>query len=146
MRNRRRAASSGSLITARHATEQGRDVYAVPGSPLNPLAAGCNELIRCGAVLVRHATDILAETGSQAKIFPFLNQTVDAANQAPAPPGRLDKDYEMLLDALGFEPASINDLVDRTGLEASSVASMKLILELDGRVEARPGALYNRVQ
>ena len=52
----------------------------------------------------------------------------------------------MLLDALGFEPASIDDLVDRTGLEASSVASMMLILELDGRVEARPGALYNRVQ
>jgi DNA processing protein len=140
------AANSGSLITARHAAEQGRDVYAVPGSPLNPLAAGCNELIRSGAVLVRHATDILAETGSQAKIFPLSNQVVESANQPPAPPGRLDKDYEMLLDALGFEPASIDDLVDRTGLEASSVASMMLILELDGRVEARPGALYNRVQ
>ena len=58
---------------------------------------------------------------------------------------RLDKDYEMLLDALGFEPASIDDLVDRTGLAAGSVASMMLILELDGRVETRPGALYNRV-
>jgi DNA processing protein len=139
------AASSGSLITARHAADQGRDVYAVPGSPLNPLAAGCNELIRNGAVLVRHATDILGETGCQAKIFPFSNQTVDSANQPPAAPVRLDKDYEMLLDALGFEPASIDDLVDRTGLAASSVASMMLILELDGRVEARPGALYNRV-
>jgi DNA processing protein len=60
-------------------------------------------------------------------------------------PARLDKDYEMLLDALGFEPASIDDLVDRTGLAAGAVASMVLILELDGRVEARPGALYNRV-
>jgi DNA processing protein len=57
----------------------------------------------------------------------------------------LDKDYEMLLDALGFEPASIDDLVDRTGLAAGSVASMMLILELEGRVETRPGALFNRV-
>jgi DNA processing protein len=139
------AANSGSLITARHAADQGRDVYAVPGSPLNPLAAGCNELIRSGAVLVRDATDILGESGSQAKIFPFPNQTVDSANQPPSGPARLDKDYEMLLDALGFEPASIDDLVDRTGLAASCVASMMLILELDGRVEARPGALYNRI-
>jgi DNA processing protein len=57
----------------------------------------------------------------------------------------LDKDYEMLLDALGFEPASIDDLVDRTGLAAGAVASMVLILELEGRVEAGPGALYNRI-
>ena len=57
----------------------------------------------------------------------------------------MDKDYEMLLDALGFEPASIDDLVDRTGLSPGSVASMMLILELEGRVETRPGALFNRV-
>jgi DNA processing protein len=57
----------------------------------------------------------------------------------------LDKDYEMLLDALGFEPASIDDLVERTGLAPGSVASMILILELSGRVEQRPGALFNRV-
>jgi DNA processing protein len=57
----------------------------------------------------------------------------------------LDKDYEMLLDALGFEPASIDDLVDRTGFNPGTVASMMLILELEGRVETRPGALFNRV-
>jgi DNA processing protein len=57
----------------------------------------------------------------------------------------LDKDYEMLLDALGFEPSTVDDLVERTGLGPGSVASMLLILELEGRVETRPGALYNRV-
>jgi DNA processing protein len=74
------------------------------------------------------------------------DQPVARANEPVGRVGRLDKEYEMLLDALGFEPASIDDLVDRTGLAAGSVASMMLILELDGRVEARPGALYNRVQ
>ena len=140
------AAGSGSLITADHAAGQGRDVFAVPGSPLNPLAAGCNDLIRNGAVLVRGAADVLAEAGFFPEQILLPDQTVAKANEAARGGGQLDKDYEMLLDALGFEPASIDDLVDRTGLAAGSVASMMLILELDGRVEARPGALYNRVQ
>ena len=140
------AAGSGSLITADHAAGQGRDVFAVPGSPLNPLAAGCNDLIRNGAVLARSAADILAEAGFFPEQIPLPDQPVAGANDTAVRVGRLDKEYEMLLDALGFEPASIDDLVDRTGLAAGSVASMMLILELDGRVEARPGALYNRVQ
>jgi DNA processing protein len=139
------AADSGSLITASQAAEQGREVFAVPGSPLNPLAAGCNELIRNGAVLVRGSGDILAETAFSLAKIPLPNQTVGCASQPQAAGVRLDKDYEMLLDALGFEPASIDDLVDRTGLAPGPVASMLLILELEGRVEARPGALYNRV-
>jgi DNA processing protein len=68
-----------------------------------------------------------------------------SAELADGPRQRLDNDYEMLLDALGFEPASIDDLVERTGLKPGSVASMMLILELEGRVESRPGALFNRV-
>jgi DNA processing protein len=139
------AADSGSLITATHAADQGRDVFAVPGSPLNPLAAGCNALIRNGAILARGAADVLAETGRPQPEIPFPDQQVANATKAAAGKGRLDKDYEMLLDALGFEPASIDDLVDRTGLSPGAVASMMLILELEGRVEARPGALYNRV-
>ncbi len=138
------AAGSGSLITATHAADQGREVFAVPGSPLNPLAAGCNALIRSGAVLARGPADILEEPALSPQI-PFPDQDLVPPSGEPAAPRRLDKDYEMLLDALGFEPASIDDLVDRTGLSAGSVASMMLILELEGRVEARPGALYNRV-
>ena len=139
------AAGSGSLITASHAADQGREVFAVPGSPLNPLAAGCNELIRTGAVLARGAADVLAETQLAPGQIPLSGQWLGSAPQGLPPPPRLDKDYEMLLDALGFEPASIDDLVDRTGLVPASVASMMLILELEGRVESRPGALYNRV-
>jgi len=139
------AADSGSLITANHAAEQGREVFAVPGSPLNPLAAGCNHLIRSGAVLVRGGSDILAETAFSSGKIPFPNQTVEGATPPDGGGRQLDKDYEMLLDALGFEPASIDDLVDRTGLAPGPVASMLLILEMEGRVEARPGALYNRV-
>lgn len=140
------AAGSGSLITASHAAEQGREVFAVPGSPLNPLAAGCNALIRSGAVLVRCSNDILSEEGLTQGAFPFPDQGVAAALQRAPQPPRLDKGYEMLLDALGFEPASIDDLVERTGLAAGAVASKMLILELEGRVESLPGALYNRTQ
>jgi DNA processing protein len=140
------AAGSGSLITARRALDQGREVFAVPGSPLNPLAAGCLELIRSGgAHLVRDATDILTEISISIEGNTNTHQQLATRNQATGTGHLLDKDYEMLLDALGFEPASIDDLVDRTGLAAGSVASMMLILALDGRVETRPGALYNRV-
>ena len=142
------AADSGSLITARKALEQGREVFAVPGSPLNPLACGCLELLLEGAHLARDAADVLRQIEIPIEKTEIIigNQKVMIA-QTTALEGapRLDKDYEMLLDALGFEPASIDDLVDRTGLNPGTVASMMLILELDGRVETRPGALFNRV-
>lgn len=143
------AAGSGSLITARKALEQGREVFAVPGSPLNPLAAGCLELLTEGAHLVRTAHDVITHVRVPIEKNPGINllsdQELMPAESAAGPARRLDKDYEMLLDALGFEPASIDDLVDRTGLSPGSVASMMLILELEGRVETRPGALFNRV-
>jgi len=139
------AAGSGSLITARRALDQGREVFAVPGSPLNPLAAGCLELLRDGAHLLRDATDILAEISISIEGNAHINQSVETREPTFPQSLRLHKEYEMLLDALGFEPASIDDLVDRTGLGAGAVASMMLILELEGRVETRPGALYNRV-
>jgi len=143
------AAGSGSLITARKALEQGREVFAVPGSPLNPLAAGCLELLTEGAHLVRTANDVITHIQVPIEKNPGNNllsdQQLTSVQSATSTARRLDKDYEMLLDALGFEPASIDDLVDRTGLTPGSVASMMLILELEGRVEPRPGALFNRV-
>jgi DNA processing protein len=139
------AANSGSLITARHALSQGREVFAVPGSPLNPLAAGCLSLIRQGAALVRDAADVLPEIGISIEGNLQADQSVDHTNNPPDKTPRLDKEYEMLLDALGFEPSTVDDLVERTGLGPGSVASMLLILELEGRVETRPGALYNRI-
>lgn len=150
------AVQSGSLITARLAAEQGREVFAIPGSIHNPLARGCHRLIRQGAKLVETADDIFAELRSLAAA---LNE--DSFQPPAAPPGKsrgvaktaesttvfapaLDKDYEILLDALGFEPASVDVLIARTGLKADEVASMLLILELEARIDACPGGLYVR--
>jgi DNA processing protein len=131
---------SGSLITARFALEYGREVFAIPGSIHSPLSRGCHQLIRDGATLVEQASDVL----SQLRI-PFSNEQLTTPSTAPETPRGLDKEYEMLLDALGFEPATIDVLVARTHLPGESVASMLLILELEGRVAALPGGRYGRL-
>ena len=144
------AVQSGSLITARLASEQGREVFAIPGSIHNPLARGCHRLIRQGAKLVETAEDIFDELRPLARLLQipaFLPQD-EAAHGKRGPSGdsrpRLDKGYEILLDALGFEPAGVDLLVVRTGLRADEVASMLLILELEGHVLPHPGGLYVR--
>jgi DNA processing protein len=138
------AVQSGSLISARLAAEQGREVFAIPGSIHNPLARGCHQLIRQGAKLVETGADILAELQAIAALAPPpAAAPVPADSSADSRP-QLDKEYEILLDALGFEPASVDVLVARTGLRADEVASMLLILELDGRIASHPGGLYVR--
>jgi len=137
------AAHSGSLITARLAGEQGREVFAIPGSIHNPLARGCHQLIRQGAKLVETADDVLGELGPLAGALARAS-SVERADQPRISAHELDKDYEILLDALGFEAVGVDFLVDRTGLGADAVASMLLILELEGRILAQPGGLYVR--
>ncbi len=137
------ALASGSLITARLAAEQGREVFAIPGSIHNPLVRGCHKLLRQGAKLVETVDDIFAELG------PILgelrrNGEESVQREPAAPTPRLDKEYEILLDALGFESAGLDTLVVRTGLNAGAVASMLLILELDGRVQHQPGGRFSR--
>jgi DNA processing protein len=137
------ALRSGSLITARLAGDQGREVFAIPGSIHNPLARGCHRLLRQGATLVEEVADIFAE------IEPIVGQIAHKASESVANmpvlgAPSLDKEYEILLDALGFEPAGLDSLVVRTGLAAGAVASMLLILELDGRVQQQPGGRYSR--
>jgi len=137
------ALQSGSLITARLAAEQGREVFAIPGSIHNPMARGCHRLIRQGAKLVETADDIFTELGA---LLEGLSRAAGAEApdvQAVSGP-ELDKDYEILLDALGFAPAGIDTLVARTGFAAAAIASMLLILELEGRVAQQPGGLYCR--
>jgi DNA processing protein len=138
------ARHSGSLITARLAGEQGREVFAIPGSIHNPLARGCHALIRSGAKLVESADDILSELKfisiKQTLMKPPADLRVGAATAA-----WLDKDYKILLDALGFEPASLDMLVERTGLPSQSVASMLLFLELEDVVGLHSGGRYLRL-
>ncbi len=136
------ALQSGSLITARLAGDQGREVFAIPGSIHNPMARGCHRLLRQGARLVESVEDVFAELGPLvATLQPLRAETADAQGESGP---RLDKDYEILLDALGFETAGLDTLVARTGLKADAVASMLLILELDGRVQQQPGGRYCR--
>lgn len=141
------AEHSGSLITARLAGDQGREVFAIPGSIHSPLSKGCHALIRQGAKLVDSADDILSE------LHPLLKHLAQHRNDAHRPEPvdsngisgpPLDKDYKILLDALGFEPQSIDHLVGQTGLSAAAIASMLLILELEGAVTPFPGGLYLR--
>lgn len=142
------AEGSGSLITAGQALQQGREVFAVPGSIRSPLSWGCHKLLRDGAHLVAGPSDVL-----DGLRFSHVNQrlmiTDCGSAGGPGPPSGgsapLDKEYEMLLDALGFEPATIDTLVARSGLSGESIASMLLILELEGRIAPYPGGLYGRL-
>ncbi len=135
------AKRSGSLITARLAGDQGREVFAIPGSIHNPLARGCHALIRQGAVLVETGHDILAEIGPLAGVSM-------AAGEADAPPAVIapepDEDYGKLLAALAHDPCGVDALAARTGLTAAEVSSMMLILELQGAVESLPGGRFAR--
>jgi DNA processing protein len=132
------ARRSGSLITARLAAEQGREVFALPGSIHNPLARGCHELIRQGAKLVETAADIGAEL---APLAGHLQQKVtESTENKPLPPG--DDDYSELRKVLSHDPTSIDELEGQSGLTIDQLSSMLLILELQGEVEALSGGRY----
>lgn len=138
------ARHSGSLITARLALEQGREVFAIPGSIHNPLARGCHALIRSGAKLVECADDILQELKCSS-IKQYVTGVPRDCGASRVTVARLDKEYKILLDALGFEPASLDMLVDRTGLPSQSVTSMLLFLELEDVVGLHSGGRYVRL-
>lgn len=132
------APQSGSLITARQAIEQGRDVFAIPGSIHSPLSKGPHRLIREGAKLVETAQDVLVEL-RLAGVAP----RPDAAPEgAPEP----DPVRARLLEAMGRGPVDLDRLVARTGLAADAIASALVLLELDGRVAALPGGRWGRLR
>jgi DNA processing protein len=134
------ATRSGSLITARLAGIAGREVFAVPGSIHNERARGCHELIRQGAKLVERVEDVLCELK-----LSFESQILAPETVVAKKPPRLDKASKILLDALAFEPASVDSLIERTGLNSESITSMLLILELEGHVAPHPGGRYSRM-
>ncbi|MES2106192.1 MAG: DNA-processing protein DprA [Pseudomonadota bacterium] len=129
------AAQSGSLITARMAAEQGREVFAIPGSIHSPLAKGCHLLIKQGAKLVESAQDILDEL-LIGPARPVGKVT------APALPANAD---DPLLSLMGYDPVHIETLALRSGLDMAALNAQLLNLELDGAIEQLPGANYRRL-
>ena len=133
------ALKSGSLITARLAAEQGREVFAIPGSIHSPLSRGCHALIRQGAKLVETADDVLEELQALAGFV---------AQPGPAGPVRekvaLDPQEEHLLELMGHDPVELDTLITLSGLTAGAVSSMLLNMELRGLIEARPGGKVQR--
>lgn len=129
------ATQSGSLITARIALEQGREVFAIPGSIHSPLSKGCHWLIKQGAKLVECADDILQE----------LNWGRSAQLDAPCVSPTLSPESAAVLDHLGFDPCTIDTLCGRLGMSAETVAAILLGLELDGLVSSLAGGLYQRL-
>jgi len=137
------ALKSGSLITARLALEQGKDVFAIPGSIHSTQSRGCHALIKQGAKLVECAQDILEELHMVT-----FSESGNAATKKMTEfgsEGGFDEASE-LLHALGFDPSSLEDLQARTGIDTAQLQAQLMALELQGRVARMPGALFQRVE
>lgn len=131
------AIHSGSLITARQALEQNREVFAIPGSIHSPLSKGSHWLIKQGAKLVESALDVLSELGLAEPAFD--------PRSAPASP-RVPPEYATLLAAMGYEPVDLDSICSASGLTAEVASAMLLPLELDGTISRLPGGLYQRLR
>jgi DNA processing protein len=149
------ALQSGSLITARLATEMGREVFAIPGSIHSPQSKGCHALIKQGAKLVESAADILDELvggqlpSPQAPVKPQLegahpNQMADENPGTEEDAG--GSTSNPLLDALGWAPMALDELCARTGVGAATLSAQLLELELLGSVRRLPGHRYERLR
>lgn len=164
---------SGTLITARLAGTQGREIFALPGSIHNPMAKGCHRLIRDGARLVENVDDIMGELASLAgQLAGDLNQEMARMDEdgelgsldltggrphlspslsgSPTAPHSIrwedDPEYQQLWSCLGFDPKPADEIIEQSGLTARAVSAMLLMLELRGMVEAHPGGAYNRTK
>ncbi|MEO7073247.1 MAG: DNA-processing protein DprA, partial [Rhodanobacter sp.] len=149
---------SGSLITARLAAEQGREVFAVPGSIHNPLARGCHRLIRDGARLVETAAEIVETLVPAARMLggalaerlaamPVREDLSDGTKTTlrPVAPGTQSTEESPILHELGHDPATLDELSQRTGQPPAVLSSLLLMLELDGQVERLAGDRYQRL-
>lgn len=140
------ALRSGSLITARYASEQGREVFAMPGSIHNPLARGCHQLIRDGAKLVENAEHILEELAPQLGHAGRQMARTAAADVAVTEQlvAEAELPHSPLLQYLEYDPISVDQLVERSGLTAAEVSSMLVMLELDGLVSKTVSGQFQR--
>jgi DNA processing protein len=125
---------SGSLITARLAVEQGREVFAIPGSIHSPVSKGCHQLIKQGAKLVDNIHDIIVELGTVVTTDNLTTSLTDS-NMQPHP----------VLNCMGYDPVGMDVLLERSCLTADSLSTMLLMLELEGKVAPLPGSRYQRI-
>lgn len=123
---------SGSLITARLAAEQGREVFAIPGSIHSPLAKGCHQLIKQGAKLVDNIQDIVDELGG---VMPAAHHS----NETPV------AETNPILECMGYEAVGMETLLERSGLTSDSLSAMLLMLELENKIASLPGGRYQRI-
>lgn len=132
---------SGSQITARLAAEQGREIFAIPGSIHSPMSKGCHQLIKQGAKLVDCLQDIVEEL----KLDQTRNRATDTYNQNDATDDISDTPNNKLLNSMGFEPITLEHLVSISGLTVSEVSSMLMLLELEVKVASLSGGQYQRI-
>lgn len=143
--------NSGTLITARKAAEQGREVFALPGSLNNPMAKGCHRLIREGARLVETTADIMQELGPVAAELQIeIRQRLELSDDTPEKPARAvenlldDADYRTVWEVLGYDPKPVDSIIEQTGLSAREISSMLLMMELKGMVKKHGSGRYVR--
>ena len=144
--------NSGTLITARMAGNQGRNVFALPGSIHNPMSKGCHRLIRDGASLVENVAQIMEELAPLAgqlagELKKQLERPVDQGQlefSDQEPQVEQDPEYRQLWSCLGFDPKPMDSIIEQSGLTARAVSAMLLMLELRGKAEAHPGGAWSR--
>jgi len=143
--------NSGTLITARKAAEQGREVFALPGSLNNPMAKGCHRLIREGAKLVETTSDIMQELGPvAAELQMEIRMRLEPAGDTSGKPASAaeslldDSDYQKVWQVLGFDPKPVDAIIGQTGLSAREISSMLLLMELKGLVRKHGSGRYVR--
>jgi len=134
--------TSGSLITARHALDQGREVFAVPGAVTNPLSRGCHSLIQQGAKLAATVSDVLEEIGAPLA----AGRAVSPGPPAPSPPPELAPELRRLLECFHEESVSVDALVEKSGLTPAEVSSMLFTLELKNCVRVGLDGNYHRLK
>jgi DNA processing protein len=150
------AVKSGTLVTARYAYDQGREVFAIPGSIHNPLSKGCHQLIKQGAKLVESVEDILSElapqlhnwlntnSGNLSNLSRVSASPIKSVPSHPHEAPSIAPEHRQVWEALGHDPVTVDHLIQRTGLTAEAICSMLVMMEIEGKVLSGTGGRWYR--